>query len=271
MCCARSGIGLRNTAHRILHDAKASIIRFQVGVVADPISEVDIVCACIEGNVFWKMAVPEDKVINFRLFLQDIPRMLQKEFLLPMVNGVEVPGFAAAALRKEVSKANAKVGVEAVESPLAKAVPENRLDEFIPTVARPKPIAVVQVACAPMDHAQYRRMHDLGTKLFCEIIAQPHVMVPGKVVDHNALVVQFCEFAQDAHIAFGHSLAVFKPKVEDIAQQIEFLGIGRDQVEPLHKMFFPRQARRVVGRTEVEVGSEICFVAQGQSVGLMQI
>ena len=73
---------------------------------------------------------------------------------------------------------------------------------------------------------KYARLADnLHTTFALEVVAGPHIVVADEEIYLHSAVAQFGQFAQRAHEAFGYNLAVFIPKVEDVAHQKYGVGI----------------------------------------------
>ena len=106
---------------------------------------------------------------------------------------------------------------------------------------------------------------DFCAELFGEVVVHPHVVVADKVVDFDAQIGQFAEFAQQAAIAFGNGLPIFKPEVKNIAQQVEFGDIGFDLVQPMDKMPFADQTCSRIGRSQVQIGCEVYIFTRIQA------
>ncbi len=235
------------------------IIDLQVSEVRDPIAKVEICFFVFKRMVFGQMPVSEDKVINFRVFLQGILCKDEQKLVVAMVDGVFVPRLPPAFPREVVCKPNAKVGMQPVKCPLRQRVAENFFQQFVFPVSRTQSVAVADVIGFSIELAHDRMVVNLRPELFGEIPLHPHVVIADKIMDFDTHIGQFAEFAEDAAIAFGNGLPVLKPEVKDIAHQIEFGDIRLDLFEPPHKMAFAHQARDRIRRAEMQIGCEIYF------------
>lgn len=92
---------------------------------------------------------------------------------------------------------------------------------------------------------------------FCgQIIENPEVVVSCKKLYSKSLVGKFGQFAERPHSAFGHGFFVFKPEIEQIANQIKRLCLGCNLIEPTRKRSLALKAVRAIGGPEVEVRNE---------------
>ena len=104
---------------------------------------------------------------------------------------------------------------------------------------------------------QLRRGVDLDSALAREVVADPHVVVPGEESHTDAAVGQLGELAQRADKPFGDHPPVFEPEIEDVAYEKDRLRIAGRSVEPRHEPSFHTPGRGFVAGAEVHVGSEI--------------
>ena len=89
-------------------------------------------------------------------------------------------------------------------------------------------------------------------------------MVSCKEEDRDPRVSHLRKLAQQPDKSFRDGVFVFKPEVEDVAQQVDGMGVMPDAVQPLNDVTLPLKARFVVWHSQVEVGREVdLFTAQG--------
>ena len=96
----------------------------------------------------------------------------------------------------------------------------------------------------------------MNAEFLCEEVAHPHIVVACEEVYFCAALAQGDELGEEMKEAFGHDGMVFEPKIEDIAHEVEGLGLFGDAVQPLADAFFALAARLPVGRAEMKVGGE---------------
>lgn len=62
-------------------------------------------------------------------------------------------------------------------------------------------------------------------KFFLKVIEHPQVMIPCEEIDRDAGIAEVGKFAEKANVSFGDRLVVLKPKVEQVADEINAVGI----------------------------------------------
>ena len=61
----------------------------------------------------------------------------------------------------------------------------------------------------------------LNSKLFSKIVTHPKIMVACEHINRDALVGPLCQPALNAGKALGNGMLVFKPKVKNVADEVE--------------------------------------------------
>src|SRR5688500_19400955 len=105
-----------------------------------------------------------------------------------------------------------------------------------------------------LSHFKELRLPKYGYAEFVrKIIEHPHVMVSCKKEYRNTRVAEFGKLAEQSHITFRDGVFILKPEIEDIAQQINRMGVGFDGITPSYYLLFPLQARGMIGHAQMEV------------------
>jgi len=89
----------------------------------------------------------------------------------------------------------------------------------------------------------------------------PQIVVAHKKVDLDATVTKFGQFSQNPNKAFWHHSLIFKPKIEEITEQKNNLGIMLNAVQPFHKNLFARKAFGLCGCAKMVVAGKVYFFA----------
>lgn len=116
------------------------------------------------------------------------------------------------------------------KKPLVKGVPEYLFEALEAFVARTFAIAMTQKEALAVDFGYISVAMHLQTKLLAEVTEGPHIVVAHKKVHGNACIGELSQFAEQAHMVFGHHMLVLKPKIKNIAHQINGLGLGGNLV-----------------------------------------
>ena len=58
-----------------------------------------------------------------------------------------------------------------------------------------------------------------------EVVFAPDVMIPSKEVNGNAHIGEFRQLAQETCVAFGNNILVLEPEIEQVAQNVNTLGL----------------------------------------------
>lgn len=101
-------------------------------------------------------------------------------------------------------------------------------------------------------------------QLFREVVEHPHVVVAGKKSYVNAGITQFGQFSLKSNKALGNGMAVFKPKVEDVTQQIDGRSIMTNLFEPGYNFTFPLLTRVMRRDAKMKIRSEVYLFAGGE-------
>lgn len=105
---------------------------------------------------------------------------------------------------------------------------------------------------------------------FLEIVAHPHVVIAGENMYFSAFFANFVKIIEESEIAFGNDVAVFEPKVEDVAQEEEVIQIG---VLPKHvdECLFAAAACIVFRRLEMSIRHKQTAAVQFDNIHIFPI
>src|SRR5574337_1457309 len=103
-----------------------------------------------------------------------------------------------------------------------------------------------------------------NSKFFGEVIKHPHVVIAGKKINGHSAISQLSQFTLQTDKPFRNCLFVFKPKIKNIAQQIDRVGIVFNPVEPGCYSFFTMQTGLIIGSAQMKIGCEIYFFSGWQ-------
>lgn len=126
--------------------------------------------------------------------------------------------------------AKSYVRVQTPKKPLVKGVTEYFFEALEAFVARTLAIAMTQKKAFAVDFGYISVAMHLQTELLAEVAKGPHIVVAHKKVHGNAGIGELGQFAEQAHMVFGHHMLVLKPKIKNIAHQINGLGLGGNLV-----------------------------------------
>ena len=100
-------------------------------------------------------------------------------------------------------------------------------------------------------------MLNAHTALTLEVIEAPHVVVSGVKDNLNSPIRQLRQAAQDPYKAARCNLVVLEPEVEDIAQEVDGLGILGNHIEPAAEGTLGALRLLAIGTAEVYVRHEV--------------
>ena len=93
----------------------------------------------------------------------------------------------------------------------------------------------------------------LNTKLFSKIVTHPKIVVAREHINRYALVGPLREPALKAGKALGYGMLVFKPKVKNVADEVERRSAGLHRIHPGYKGAFALCAGRGIGCAQVQI------------------
>src|SRR5262249_13272230 len=168
------------------------------------------------------MTMPENEVIKM-FFRKNLFGINGKIFLvISKISAFVVPCCNPALARPIARNAYSQVRMNPRKKPLAHPACKDLLDEFISMISRSKPIAMCDVKFFSVVFFLNGMPMKIHIQLLRHIIKNPHVVVAGKPVNGNSRIGKLRYFPEQAHKAAGHNGPVFKPKIEYIAQQVNF-------------------------------------------------
>ena len=78
-------------------------------------------------------------------------------------------------------------------------------------------------------------------------------MVPNKKMYDDAGIGQFRELSQDSGIPLRYDGSVFIPEIKQVSYNEYFFGMALDLIKKSDQLFFPFQARSLIGCTQVKI------------------
>ena len=154
------------------------------------------------------------------------------EVLLAQVGGQGQLSFLATPRRPSLGKGHAKVWVEQAKGGLACARGEHALEAIVRAVAWTEAVAMADHAGEAVPRLDHRFLVNVHPQFILQVAKRPHVVVAHVKMNGQACVGQFGHGAHQADATFGHGTLVFKPKIEEVADQMQFRGRA-----PLRKAF----------------------------------
>ena len=146
----------------------------------------------------------------------------------------------AAMLGPRQSEPQRPTWVQRTEQHLARTTVENATQEFETRVGIAQSIAVGKV-----EHAVVY-LHCLGlcvhrhAAFVVQVAVGPDIVVAGKEVHFDAHIGEFGDFTKETRVAFGHHVAIFIPKIEHVAKQIDGARLRLYGVKESHQPPFLR-------------------------------
>jgi len=129
--------------------------------------------------------------------------------------------------------------MKAGEGPARCRVSKQLFEGLVFAVSRPQPISVpYQISPTGMVHLYGVRM-DLNAQFIGEVSSGPHVVVAQVPVDVEATVDQFSHLSQKAYRALGDHVTPLKPKVDEVAHQMQGVTLTAYFLEPGQENPFP--------------------------------
>jgi hypothetical protein len=92
--------------------------------------------------------------------------------------------------------------------------------------------------------------------LLAQKIAQPHVVIAGKIVNGKAAVAQLVQFGEYLKVPVQNGVAIFEPKIEQISDNEQPVAAGFDVFQEFQDF---RAAFRIFGavrRPQMRIGKE---------------
>ena len=165
--------------------------------------------------------------------------------------GVALPAGSGPAAREPEHRA----GMKRLEQRDADLVAEHATDQFRLGVVAAERVAVTgqHPAAVDLEHAP-GLLHDVYAQFLFEIVGHPPVVVAAEEPDIGPLR-HLGQRREHAHAAARHHVAVVHPEIEDVAQQVERLQVGRKRLQVLHERPLPDTAGIGV-RPQMQVGHE---------------
>lgn len=126
----------------------------------------------------------------------------------------------------------------------------------VPTVVA-EIVAMTEEEIAPIDGHANRLLMNLDAQFGREIVEHPGIVVTREEVDIDTCVDKFGDLGLEADEASRDDGLVLEPVVEDIAEDVEGLGVGFYCVEPTDYAGLVLPMVGDVWCAEVEVGGEV--------------
>lgn len=169
----------------------------------------------IQGVAHRDVSVPEDEVVN-RLFGEKLSRVLHL-VLAFVAEGEHLVGVRRPAGFGEVLGNGKRLPrmQHAVEYPVGTEV-EDPLDESVAVLLSTQTVAVSDYTALAIDDKGLLLMKHLAVERLGEVVAYPHVVVSGEIIEVDPFLVQIVKGVKKSKMPFGYHVLVFKPEVEDV-------------------------------------------------------
>ena len=99
------------------------------------------------------------------------------------------------------------------------------------------------------------------TKLCGKVVEHPHIMIAREKPNGNSRVSQTCELTLQSNKSFWYRMLVFKPEIENIAQQKNRMGVMLNAIKPSDNALFPFKTGLEIRNAKVKVRGKIDFLA----------
>ena len=104
--------------------------------------------------------------------------------------------------------------------------------------------------------------HHLDAEFGGQIVENPYIVIAGNPSYGNSRVGKFGKFAEKSHKTPWHHIAVFKPIVDDVAEEIDAFSRVLDGLQPTHHAAFALAGIAQIGSPQVRVANKICVFAR---------
>ncbi len=153
-----------------------------------------------------------------------------------------------------------KIRVEKVgEQELRNLAREHPFDDGIADTLAAEAVAVTHIDTLAANLHQPRLAKYLDAKFVVEVVIMPNIVVAGEIIHLDARLHEFGNFCEETVKTLGNHVVPFVPIVKNVAQKIQRLGVGLDEIEPTDYAPLPLQRNLFVGCAEVKVGCKICL------------
>ena len=206
------------------------------------------------------MAMAEDKEVDVGMVFQIFFCKAYEHLVVLALEGrfCAILALQATASRPLQSEAYTDVRVQPPEEPLAEAAVEDGSEDFEAPRIVGQPIAMGQIEDAAIDFARRRGLTvNRHSAFLFEIPRHPKVVIPREIVNLHAHIGEFRDFSEEPREATRHHLAIFKPEVEHIAQEIHCTSLMLDAVKKVHKTPLLHSTALYGQRSQVGIAEEI--------------
>ena len=213
-------------------------IEHGIGEERDPVAQDDDAGGAGEHEVIVDVAMAKEEEVDvgmvFEVFLgKDDERLFVLAFEGFFASVLSLEAAALGPLQPEV---DGPAWVDGGKELLGKAVVEERAEELEASVLHAHAVSVGQVEHFAVEfHGAGGLLVEHNAAFLHEIVGHPQVVVACEVVDFDAEVSEFGDFAQEAREASRHHGLVFVPKVEHVTQHVDCSGFVLDTVEEVHQ------------------------------------
>ena len=140
------------------------------------------------------------------------------------------------------------------------------LDQQVSALFPADAVAVPHQTALAIDDKGLLPVKHLTSKGLGEIVLHPHIVVAGKIINFNTLLVKLIKGIEKTEVSLGHHIAVLEPEVEDVAQQKEMADMVLFLVQQGDQQLFPRPAPLLGRRPEMGVCDEEGVTCDGDGV-----
>lgn len=233
----------------------------EITEVCQPVADIEKCAGFGELVARGHVPVRKNEEVNVGV-LQQLPSKLHLELLLTVKTQHAIIVRVATAFGKEPGNGECLTRVQHAVQSLVEWTVEDALDEQIAALLATQTVAVTDKTAFPVNGHQLRLMIDFRSKGLCEIVFHPHVVIARKIVNLNTLAIKFFEIGKQGDISFGDHVAIFEPKIENVAQQEKMLDTRLQTGQQLNELLLALLAGNIRRRAEMRVRHEHAMSVQ---------
>lgn len=197
----------------------------QITEIVQPVAGVVKARGLGQGIFHGDMQMGEDEEVHLFL-LENLAGILDLEFVFVTENE-DLRFMGGAAGGGEMARDGKSVArvQHAVQHAIG-LVSKNAFYKIITPLLAAQTVAMAHQTAFAVNQKGFRLIKHLATKLLREVILHPHVVIAGEKIDLNTFLMEFIKKVKETEVTFGGHIAVFKPKVEHVAQEEKMLERG---------------------------------------------
>lgn len=233
-------------------------------VAVNPFAEHHHAFAAREQRVVHHMHVAENVEIHIgvgsRMLFGEIAQNFQSA--LVFLSNAFGAAIQTIAFRPVVGKWHGQSRMQGGVETLAEAIVEHSRHQAEASRLAAHLIAMIEQESVITNLLGDGARHHLNAQFGGQIVENPYIVIAGNPSDGNARVGKFGKFSEKAHKAPRHHIAVFKPIIDDVAEEIDALSRVLDGLQPTHHAAFALAGIAQIGSPQVRVANKICVFAR---------